>query len=416
MSVTTSLLGTIPAVVGGPEDVIEGTDTGEWIFGTDADDVIDALGGDDFVQALAGNDEIDAGDGNDTVLGGEGDDTIEGGTADDGDVLRGDAGADTFLFDPSQEEGADVIVDFTPDDGDVVALSAVGLANLGLEDFSGAALDERDDFNLVEDGETGDLVIEHPNGTITLNGVPFQQEGEEPPTFADLQDAGLLVISGLVQGSDGNEDLTGTENDDFIDALGGDDNITALSGNDVIATGEGRDTVNVDPSNPNEGDDVVTDFSAPSDLDPTVGDSINFALEDLLEADPDLPAADGDASSLSLDDFDASENWTLGSSEGGNLLFTHPGGSVEFSNVAFNDQMFADLGAVIQVDGEEFDEPIPVDGDGDGTDGQEVADGDGGTNGEDAAGGETVDDEGAADGGEEVVESGTPDAMEEAIA
>ena len=67
-------------------------------------------------------------------------------------------------------------------------------------------------------------------------------------------------------------------------------------------------------------------------LDPTAGDFINFALADLLEADPELPAADGDASSLSLADFDASANWTLGASEGGGLLLTHPNGSVEFAS------------------------------------------------------------------------------------
>ena len=152
----------------------------------------------------------------------------------------------------------------------------------------------------------------------------------------------------------------GTEGDDVVDALAGDDTITPLSGDDVITTGEGRDQINLDPSNPDEGDDAVTDFSAPSVLNPTEGDFVNFALADLLEADPDLPAADGDASSLSLGDFDASANWTLGSSEGGNLLFTYPGGSVEFTNVASSGQQFANLGTVIRVDGEEFDAPIPV--------------------------------------------------------
>ena len=227
MSVTSTLFGTIPAVIGGPEETIEGTEVGEWIFGTEADDVIDALGGDDFVQGFAGIDDIDAGDGNDTVLGGEGDDSVEGGTGDD--VLRGDAGVDTFLFDPSRAEGADQIVDFTAADGDVIALSAAGLASLGLEEFSGAALDESDAFNLVEDAETGDLVIEHAGGTITLNGVPFAEEGQAPPTFAGLEAAGLLTIPGVVQGTDAGEELTGTDGDDVIQALGGDDTITPLA-------------------------------------------------------------------------------------------------------------------------------------------------------------------------------------------
>ena len=399
MSVTTNLLGTIPAVIGGPEGTVQGTDTGEWIIGTDADNVIAALGGDDFVQALAGNDQIDAGDGNDAVLAGEGDDSVEGGTGDD--AMRGDAGADRFLFDPSRAEGADSIVDLTATDLDVIALSAAGLAAVGLQEFSGAALDASDLFNLVGDAETGDLVIQHPGGTITLNGVPFAQEGQPPPTFAGLEAAGLLVVPGVIQGTDAGEALPGTDDADVIVALGGDDTITPLSGDDSVATGAGRDTVNLDPSNPNEGADVLTDFTAPSSLDPTVGDSLNFALADLLEADPGLPAADGDATSLSLADFDASANWTLGASEVGTLLFTHPNGSAELANAAFSGQTFAGLGAVIKVDGAEFTQPIPVG----------AAGGEGAAGGDDVAGGEDT-----VDGEAEVAEPSPSDSIEDAIA
>jgi RTX calcium-binding nonapeptide repeat (4 copies) len=391
VSVTTSLFGTTPGVIGRPGEMIDGTEAGEWIIGTEDDDIIAALGGDDFVQALAGADEIDAGDGNDTVLGGEDDETIEGGTGDD--VLRGDAGADTFVFSPSGEEGADVIVDFTPEDGDVIALSAAGLADAGLGEFSGAALDENEAFNIVEDAESGDLVIEHPGGTVTLNGVPFAEEGQEPPTFAELEAAGLLTVAGLVQGTDGGEELPGTEGDDVIDAGDGDDTITPLGGDDTITTGGGSDSVNLDPSNPGEGDDVITDFTAPGDPVATEGDTINFALEDVLAADPDVAAADGDATTLSLADFDASENWTLDPTEDGDALLIHPNGSVELVDVAAGDLEFADLAAMITIDGEEFSEPIPVDdgADGDdGTDGDGVADGDDGTDGDDDTDGDDV--------------------------
>jgi Ca2+-binding RTX toxin-like protein len=390
MSAVTTLFGTIPAVIGGPEATIEGTAAGEWILGTDNDNVINGLAGDDFVQALAGNDRTDAGDGNDTVLGGDGDDDVEGNIGND--VLRGDAGADTFTFDPSREEGADTIADFAAQDGDVIAISAAGLGESGasLEGLSGAALDESADFDIVENAD-GDVEIQHLGGTITLNGVAFSDE----LSFAALEESGQLEFTGFVQGSDDGEELTGSDDDDLIDALGGDDTITPLGGDDVVTTGEGRDTVNVDPSNASEGADVITDFSVPSELDPTAGDSINFALADLLEADPDLPSADGDATSLSLGDFDASENWDLGGSEDGNVLLTHPGGSVEITNIQFSDQTFADLGPVIRVDGQEFQEPIPVDsseGGGEVSDGGSEGGSEGGEDvadeGEDAAGGE----------------------------
>src|SRR5690606_3186396 len=262
MSVTTTLPGSIRAIIGGPEDTIEGTNQSQCIIGTESDDDIDALGRNDFVQGLGGDDEIDGGQGNDTVLGGEGDDTIEGGAGND--ALRGDAGADTFLFDPSQA-GNDQIADLTEGE-DVIVFSSVGLASLGLTEFSGAALDADDRFSLVEDADTSDTVIQHPGGTITLNAVPF----EDGQTFADLEGAGLLAFTDLIAGTDGADDLTGTDGDDTIDAMGGDDTITPLDGDDTITTGEGADTINLDPSNPNEGDDVVTDF------DRGGGDTINF--------------------------------------------------------------------------------------------------------------------------------------------
>jgi Ca2+-binding RTX toxin-like protein len=358
MGVETTLPGGVTGIIGGPlDETIEGTDGDDWIFGTEADDKIDAGAGNDLVQAEGGVDDVDGGAGDDTILGGIGDDEIEGGEGND--VARGDEGADTFFFDPSRMEGDDNIVDFTPEDGDVIALSATGLAAVGITEFSGAALDASEDFSISTDEETGDLVIEHPGGTITLNGVTVL-EGEEAPTFAALEEAGALAVPGLIQGTDGPDVLPGTEDGDVIDALGGDDDITPDSGDDIVATGEGRDTVNLDPSNPDEGADVVTDFTAPDTLDPSVGDYIN--LVNVLEADPDLPAADGEASSLSPEDFDASANWTLGAGEGGAILFTHPGGSVEFTDTTFDGQTFAALAeaGVLKIDGEVFDEDIPV--------------------------------------------------------
>ena len=338
-----------------PEGIIQGTDQGEFIVGTANDDVINALDGDDFVLGLAGNDTIDAGAGNDTVVGGDGDDTITGGAGDD--KLAGEAGADTFVFDPSLQEGADTIADLNPDEGDKIAFNAAGLAKSGIDlnGFSGASLDGSENFQLGANGD-GDVQITHPGGTIALHGVAFT----DGLTFAELGANGLFETAGLIQGTDQGETLTGTSGNDVIDAGGGDDIITPGSGDDTITTGAGRDQINIDPSNPTEGNDTITDFSAPSGLDPTAGDAIAFKLADILAADPALPAADGDASSLSLDDLDASGKWTLSAAQDGNLLFTHPGGSVEFGDIAFTDQHFADLGSSILVDGQELTTPIPV--------------------------------------------------------
>lgn len=228
MSITTTLPGD-QAVIGGPEDTIEGTGEGESIFGTDEDDVIAARGGGDFVQGFAGNDEINAGRGDDTVLGGEGDDTIDGRGGND--VLRGDAGSDTFMFDPSQQ-GDDAIVDFG--EGDVMAFSSAGLEELGLEATS-EALDEAEGFDLTEDPDTGDLVIEHAGGTITLNAVPFD---EGPTTFAELESAGLLEFTDDIP-EDGTDDGAA----DGEDGAAGDDvaDDGGAAGDDETGDDEGEE-------------------------------------------------------------------------------------------------------------------------------------------------------------------------------
>jgi hypothetical protein len=339
----------------GTEGTIQGTDQADTIVGTPNDDVINALGGNDLVLGLAGNDQIDAGNGNDTVLGGDGDDTITGGAGND--KLAGEAGADTFVFDPSSKQGADTILDLNPDEGDKIAFSAAGLTESGIDpnNFSGASLDGNDNFHLGAD-KAGDVQITYPGGTIALHGMAFT----EGMTFAEVGANGLFETSNLITGTDQADNLTGTDGNDVIDAKGGNDIITPGSGDDTITTGDGRDQVNIDPNNPNEGHDIITDFSAPGGLNPTSGDFLAFKSADILAADPNLPAADGDPTTLSLDDLDKSGKWTLSAAKDGNLLFTHPGGSVEFSDIPFNDQHFADLGSSILVDGREFTPPIPV--------------------------------------------------------
>ena len=317
--------------------------------------MINALGGNDFVAGQAGNDQIDAGAGNDIVVGGDGDDTITGGAGDD--KLGGEAGADTFVFDPAAKEGADTILDINAEEGDKIAFSAAGLEKFDIDpnNFSGASLDGNENFHLDAD-KAGDVQITYPGGTIALHGIAFT----EGLTFAELGGGDLFTVSTLTVGTDQADNLTGTDGNDVIDAKGGDDIITPGSGDDTITTGAGRDQVNIDPNNPNEGHDTITDFTAPSGVDPTAGDFLAFKLADILAADPTLPAADGDAASLSLEDLDKSDKWTLSAAKDGNLLFTHPGGSVEFSDIAFNDQHFANIGSSLLVDGREFTTPIPV--------------------------------------------------------
>jgi hypothetical protein len=183
--------------------------------------------------------------------------------------------------------------------------------------------------------------------------------------------------------------VTGTPNNDTIGvgtasvgvqpptgATSENDTIIGLSGADTMAGGPGSDDFQFDPSNPLEGSDVIQDFayqamtasqppppttpmtaSQPPPTTPmTAPSQLDYAAltsAQVLAADPDLPRADGDETSLSLDDFEASPNWNLSSSTAGSLLIEHPGGSIEFVGIPSNTVTnFNDLAPFIKVDGQ----------------------------------------------------------------
>ena len=74
------------------EDLIFGTDRGEFIDGGSGDDCIFGQGGDDTIQGGSGRDRLSGDDGEDTLWGRDGDDMLLGRTG--RDTLLGGRGAD----------------------------------------------------------------------------------------------------------------------------------------------------------------------------------------------------------------------------------------------------------------------------------------------------------------------------------
>lgn len=427
MSATITSAG-IPVVIGGNVTPITGTEADEWIVATAGDDVVDALAGNDLVQGGAGNDDLTGGDGDDALLGDDGDDRLDGGAG--SDVAQGGAGADTFVLAASSATaGDDTIVDFAA--GDVFAVSAVDVVreDPGIE-LTGAGLDASDAFAVALAGEDGeddedgedtpvegpvDVVFTTPAGTTTVQGVDLAALGGDAAglDFAGLEAAGVLTFDGLIQGAG---DLQGTENDDVIVGSAEADTIAGLSGDDVLTGGAGSDSFAFDPSNTDEGADLVTDFELPSTTlgTPTPGDFVALQGAQVLAASPDLPAADGDPTLLTLADFDAATDWSIGASANDFLLVTHPNGTIEFQDLPALPVTFEDLDPILLVDGAAFpDEGIPIDTGGDGADDDATDD--------DATDDETTDDaapEDAApeDGAPEDAGDDVADAADEGVA
>ena len=341
----------------GLEGFLDGDGDGNALFGSNIDDLI---------QGRDGADILEGGIGHDVLLGGAGMDSLSGGS--DDDHLTGGADADTYLFDPSNPfEGNDVIKDFEVGldlillnaadvvraDPDLIAASGDPHA-LDLTDFDAADPSLWDVVPSADD----DVLVIHPGGQITLEGVGF---GAGTDSFADLVAAGALGLSNLVPGDDTDNDLSGGSDDDLIQGLLGDDTLAGNDGNDVIFGGGGQDTIVggsgddllkggadddrflFDPSNPNEGVDVIQDFTLLSDV-------IGLSLSDILDADPDVIEASGDPTALEFGDLDADSDWDL-FSNGGDLAVKHPGGVINLQGVAFDPSLtFEGLGGLGAVD------------------------------------------------------------------
>lgn len=383
---------TLFRLIGGRTNGRNGDDS---IIGGFGNDRIDGGDGNDLIRARTGHDRLDGGAGDDDLRAGRGNDRLIGG--DGNDHLRGGFGADKFFFDPSNpNEGDDVMKDLDIAAGDRLVLnaadvlrSAPGVASASPFGDPGAVegedLDKDPDWTIGESPD-GFVVVGHPGGTITIEGLPFA----EGLTFADLLPA--IEIANVQAGIDSTDHLRGTRDDDLLDGQGGNDQLRGRAGDDLLLGGDGNDLLRggrgddlldggadndrlrggkgedtmiggsgddelrggadvdrfvFDPSNLVEGDDLVEDFAVGEDL-------LVLSAADIAKATPEILAAlaSGDTSAIAdagalLGALDASPEWELFGADGSNnLTVRHPGGTIEFKGIGFADQTFVDLAGI----------------------------------------------------------------------
>ncbi len=251
------------------------------------------------------------------------------------DLLVGTNGtAEIFFFNPNNPLlGDDIIVNFELG-SDQILLNAAQVFRadpniLGADGiFSPTDFDDSEAFSLTA-SETGDLVVEHPGGTIEVVGVPFSPD----LTFTDLVRLDALGIEGLAI------------ND-------GTDRIGSRSGDDLIVGTIGASEVFFfDPSNPNLGNDIIANFEVGSD-------QIVLNAADVVRSSPDILGEDG---MFSAEDFDASDDFNLVASPRGNLVAVHPGGSIEIAGLAFSEDFtFAGLVELGAIGLEGLTTPVPL--------------------------------------------------------
>ncbi|MEM1168496.1 MAG: calcium-binding protein [Cyanobacteria bacterium P01_H01_bin.35] len=235
---------------GDGDDIVNGDDGKDTLDGGNGNDTLDGGKGSDIVLGDNDNDFLYGNNGNDTLDGGNGNDTLEGGVGND--TLISAVGNNTYLFDTDDALGSDTIEHRNSDSEYRITL-----------DFSSTTNTNNNiEINLTE---TSSQVV---NSNLTLS-----VDGE-------------LVDD--VQGTAGDDTITGNSKNNVLAGNDGDDQLTSGWGIDILTGGNGADTfyLNVDLSSNSK--DIITDFDPATDkigidiLKNSDGSTPDFILSDAL--------------------------------------------------------------------------------------------------------------------------------------
>ena len=296
---------------GGGDTLVSGSEAGSGktttIYAGNGNETIFGGNGDDTIYGGAGANTIYAGDGNttirlsrnanetSTVYGGNGNDTIYSGAGND--ILMGGMGDDTYVFNIGS--GVDTIAD-TSGKNKIVFGAGVDPASVTLG--------------------LGSLLIKTGNGEDAIHIQGFDPNNVQASPiienfqFAEgttLSHAQLLERGFDIDGTAGDDTLTGTNINDRISGGNGNDVLNGGKGDDVLMGGVGSDTY---VYNLGDGADVIRDTSVLNTSDFN-GNRVQFWQPNTLEpgvgitADMINPVWDGAALTLN---FGAGDNVAIG--------------------------------------------------------------------------------------------------------
>jgi Ca2+-binding RTX toxin-like protein len=252
--------------------------------GLGGNDVIDASGlkaggiqltmngglGNDVLVGSAGNDLFNGGDGDDVAFMGAGDDTFVWNPGDDNDILEGQAGTDTLLFNGANvaesvnlfanggravffRNVASVVMDMN--DVETVEFNALGGAdtitlgdlsgtdvrtvNIDLAGASGTPDGQAD--TVVVNATSGDdvIVLTLEGGALVVNGLATRVVIEHFDPALDRLQINALAGDDVVQASGLPPGLLQL----IVDAGAGDDVVIGGGGNDILLGGDGDDVL-----------------------------------------------------------------------------------------------------------------------------------------------------------------------------
>ncbi|PCJ47382.1 MAG: hypothetical protein COA74_11720 [Gammaproteobacteria bacterium] len=248
------------------------------ITGGLGDDIIYGGSGLDTLNGEAGNDTIYGGDDTDTINGGTGTNTIYGGLG--GDIFHVGLGTDEI----TGGEGADIyIIDATPSGSGSLTITDFDITEDRI-DLTGLSDPLNFDFiNWTVFGLDSAFTVTNSQYSVTLTDVDWLDLtasnfvfGSGGPYVYDLPVLPINVVTGdsssntidewnsdfalVIEGLGGDDDITGTYQNDYIYGGNGEDTIFSGDGNDVIYGNDGSDYLNG-----NYGDDFYV-FNTDTDI------------------------------------------------------------------------------------------------------------------------------------------------------
>jgi|GEM_PF-6753274 len=225
----------------GGTDIIYGEAGNDVLFGEGGNDVLYGGSDDDILLGGTGDDALDGGTGSNTVNGDGGNDTLTKNVGLGIDTFDGGTGIDTVYLELTSEQlTPGVLVDLNQlyswqqdnlaaagGDENVLGATADG-PSLTLNEL-GLTVANVERVTVLLDGQETDLAAVIGVGpSVVVEEIPVVLE--EPPAF-----------DYVINGTDGDDDLTGTALNDQILAGAGKDFVAAGDGNDEVRGGEGND-------------------------------------------------------------------------------------------------------------------------------------------------------------------------------
>ena len=224
--------------------------------------------GDDMLKGMKGNDTLHGGKGMDTLYGGDGNDNLKGEMGED--ALKGEAGRDTLAGGPGADKlfgGKFDAETMTPGDDDQMDGAALVVSGVVARITAGDTADySKSDAGVTIDldklvagaamGEGGHAEGDSLMAIENLKGSKY----DDVLKGTDASTATGAMGNNVLQGMDGDDELSGRGGNDVISGGKGDDEISGGAGNDTLLGGSGEDMINggmgVDVMDGGAGDDV----------------------------------------------------------------------------------------------------------------------------------------------------------------